>query len=177
MAILSCPVPSTISTLNPNGFQFSIQKYPEIDYFVQAADLPAITLGESVQVSSVHDLKIPGDTMVFSDITVNFLIDADMKNYIAIHDWITGIGFPTGNRAYTDFIKSSKNQNSYTELSKMVSDCTLIVMDANNKPLKRFRFVDAFPTSLSGITFSGTNTDVQYVVGTVTLAYNYYVIE
>ena len=177
MPILTCPVPATISTLNPNGFLFSIQKYPELTYFIQEAPLPAISLGTAMQSSSVHDIKTPGDTMDFADISLNFLVDEKMENYIAIHNWIIGLGFPYGHSSFTELMSNPRNVNSYSVASKSVSDCSLTILSSDNTPTRTFTFVDAFPTGLSAITFQSTNTDVNYVVATLDLAYSYYKIE
>lgn len=176
MPILTCPVPATISTLNPNGFLFSIQKYPELTYFIQESALPGISLGTALQSSSVHDIKLPGDTMEFDDITLSFLVDEKMENYIAIHNWIVGLGFPEGHASFTSFLADSKNENSYSVATKSVSDCSLTVLNSDNHPTRTFTLVDAFPTSLSALTFQSTNTDVNYVVASLTMSYSYYTI-
>lgn len=176
MPILSCPVPSNISTLNPNGFLFSIQKYPELNYFIQEAPLPSISLGEATMMSSVHDFKMPGEALEFEDITFSFLVDEKMENYLAIHDWMVGMGFPEDNKMYRDLMANSRNRQSYGDNSKAVSDCFLTILNSDNLPVKRFAFVDAFPKSLSGLTFQANNTDVQYLVAQVTMAYSFYTV-
>lgn len=177
MPILTAPVPSNISTLNPNGFLFSIQKYPELTYFIQEVSLPNISLGQALQATSVHDIKVPGDTMEFADLSLNFLVDEKMENYVAIYNWMVGLGTPTSHALYTAYLNNIKNENSYTDVSKTVSDCILTVLSSDNQPIKKFTFVDAFPTDLSTITFQSTNTDVNYVVATLNMAYSYYIIE
>jgi hypothetical protein len=154
---------------------FSIQKFPELTYFVQEAQLPMISLGQAMQASSVHDIKTPGDTMEFGDLQVNFMVDEKMDNYIAIYNWIIGLGFPIGHRLFTELM--ADNANSYSTASKSVSDCSLTVLNSDNNPTRTFTFVDAFPTNLSAISFQSTNNDVNYVVATLDLAYSYYKIE
>ena len=174
MPILSCPVPSTISTLNPNSFQFSIQKYPELNYFLQEVSLPTVTLGTAIQTSSVHDVKLPGETMEFGTLNIEFLIDEKLSNYLALFGWIQGLGYPEGHQQYTQYMNENRNSNGFSDNSKMVSDCFLMIMDSNNKPLQRFTFVDAFPTSLGALTFRSNNTDVQYLVASLTMEYSYF---
>jgi len=43
--ILSCPIPSNINPLSPNGFLFNILKLPNLSFFCQSVNLPGITLG------------------------------------------------------------------------------------------------------------------------------------
>lgn len=167
-------VPNTISTLHPNGFQFSIQKYPELTYFIQEITLPEISLGVSQQSSSSHDIKVPGDTMEFGDLSINFMIDENMANYKAVYDWIIGLGFPLGQYQYKDFLANVTNKQSYTSSSKATSDCTLTILNSNNLPVKTITFIDAFPTGLSALTFASTNTDVNYFIATLNMTYSYY---
>lgn len=177
MPILSCPVPDNINALTTNGFLFSIQKYPELTYFIQNASLPDISLGSSLQSSSVHDLKLPGETMEFGTLNIDFVVDSQMKNYMAIYEWMAGLGFPKGNDQYTKFINETRNNNSYSERSKQVSDAHLSILDANNKEVKRFMFYDVFPTSMSALSFQSVNTDVNYIVANLTLEYSFFVPE
>ena len=178
MATLNRTVPASTSTLNPSGFFFSIQKFPEISYFIQEAPLPGISLGQALQVSSVHDIKTPGETLEYQDITISFLVDEYMDNYKAIHDWMVGLGFPEQHKQFRDFMSDSRNAAAYkgSDASRSVSDCFLTIMNNDNVASHRFSFVDAFPTELSGLTFQSTASDVQYLVATVTLAYSYYTI-
>lgn len=178
MPLIARPVPQNISALNPNGFLFSIQKYPELTYFIQEAPLPGLSLGIAMHATSVHDIKTPGDTMEFDDIQLSFIVDENLDNYKSIYDWITGLGFPTGNKQFRDFVNSDRNNQGYpaSTAQKTVSDCSLTILNSDNIAMSRFDFVDAFPTSLSGLTFQSTNNDLQYIVATVTLAYSYYTI-
>ena len=155
---------------------FGIQKYPTLNYFMQEAQLPSIRLGEALQVSRIHDIKLPGDTLIFDDLNINFLVDEKMDNYLAIQHWMFGLGFPESNDEFTQYINSSVNNQSFSIASKSVSDCFLIILDSNNLPVRKFTFMDAFPTSLSAVTVQSTNNDVNYIVGNLTLAYTKYTV-
>jgi hypothetical protein len=136
--------------------------------------LPGITLGKAVMANSVHDFNMPGEALDFDDLTIQFLVDEKMANYLAIHDWMIGLGFPEGHKWYRELISAERNAQGYSENSKAVSDCSLTILDSDNKPLKRFTFTDAFPVSLTGLTFQANNSDVQYLVATLTISYSYY---
>jgi hypothetical protein len=174
--IANINVPDQISLLNPNAFLFGIQKYPELNYFMQQTELPGMNLGQAQFSNSIHDLKMPGETLEFQDLTIQFLVDSKIENYMAIHDWMTGLGYPEGNTTFGKYLASKKNTQSYTVASKTVSDCFLHILDSNNLPLMKFTLVDAFPTSLTGISMASNNSDVNYVLATLTLAYSYYTV-
>ena len=99
-----------------------------------------------------------------------------MENYMAIQKWIMGLGYPEGNHVYRDFMASERNAQGLYQSSKAVSDCSLTILNNNNQPVKRIEFADAWPSNLSAMTFQSTNTDVNYIVATVTMVYTHYVI-
>ena len=169
-------IPDNLAFLNPNGFYFQIQKFPELNYYLQNVELPALTLGQATQVSSVHDVKLPGETMEFGTLNITFLIDDKMANYLAIHDWIIGLGYPQGHYQFNKLLADQRNSKSYSVNSKTMSDCTLNILDGNNVALKSFTFIDAFPTSLSAINLSSKNTDMQYIEASLSLEYSYYTV-
>lgn len=115
---------------------------------------------------------IPGEMAVFDTLQVQFLIDNNMQNYKAIHNWLVALAFPESYSQYTNFIGSDDNR--YTELSKNYSDATLSILKGNNTIASTVQFIDVFPLSLEGLTFQSTNQDVQYLVGNATFRYTYY---
>lgn len=174
MTILTCPSPSNINPLNPNGFLFSVTKLPELTFFVQDVELPQLSIGVVTQASSVHDIKIPGETADYGSLSVSFLVDEQFANYKAIYAWMIGLTYPESHAIYTEFLASAKNSNLYSELSKGYSDATLSILDSSNNPVQRITFVDAFPTSLSSLPFTSQSNDVQYLRATATFEYTYY---
>lgn len=174
---MTTKTPPTISLLSPNGFLFGVQKYPELTYFLQEVQLPSIQMGESLQSTSLLDIKTPGDTLVFDDLQINFLVDERMDNYLAIQDWMFGLGFPIDHEQSIRYFASARNAQSRTPAAKMVSDCFLTILSSDNLPTRKFSFIDAFPTALSGISMQSTGNDVPYVVATLTMAYSYFTVD
>lgn len=156
--ILSCPFPSNLNPLSNSTFKFSIQKIPEINYFLQQVELPDIVLGETTQMSSFSDIPIPGDRVSFSPLNISFMIDSDMQNYRSIFNWIQGQGFPEGHQQF----KGS---------SESYSDGTLQILDGYSNQIAAIQFVDLVPTSLSGLQFESTVDDVVYLIGRATFRY------
>jgi hypothetical protein len=166
--------PENINPLNPNGFLFSVQKLPEVTFFVQEVELPTLSIGTVIQATQVHDIKIPGETAEFDNLQMSFLVDENFKNWKAIYAWLIGLTYPESHDIYTSFLNSERNANSRTELAKGYSDGTLTILDSSNNPVQSIQFVDMYPTSLSALPFSSQNTDVQYLRASVNFAYSYY---
>lgn len=176
MTISTCPYPGNINPLFLNSFQFSIAKIPELTYFVQETEIPPIELGVAIQSGSVHDVKIPGETMAYANLNIKFQVDEDLANWNAIYFWMVGLGYPQGNELYTSFLNAQINQSGLTELAKGYSDGTLTVLTNINTPKQIFTFVDMFPISLSGLQFDSQITDVKPATASATFAYTYYTI-
>jgi len=170
---LTCPLPENINPLSPNGYMFTLQRLPELTYFCQEVSLPAITLPEATQLNPFSKIPLSGDQIDFDTLRVQFLVDEKMSNYRSIHDWIVGLGFPENNSQYSQEIEGATILGS-SEVARSSSDATLVILGNNNKPIQVIQFSDCVPESLESITFTSTNQDVQYLIGSASFRYSYY---
>jgi hypothetical protein len=170
---ITCPIPSNINPLSPNGFLFTIQKLPELNFFAQSVNLPGITLGSPEYGNPFQVQPIPGESLTYDQLTVQFLIDETMTNYQAVYNWIVALGFPNDYEQYTTFV-SEDNRGITSELATNYSDATLQILSGNNQIVKTIQFIDLFPIAIDSLQFAGTNTDVQYLIGNATFRYGYY---
>lgn len=174
--VLSCPIPENLNPLSPNGFMLSIEKLPQLTYFSQEIAVPSVSLREEEILTPLSRISIPSDVLDFSSLDVTFLVDEKMENYKAIYDWMKGLGFPESYDEMRAFLASSNRQTSST-LSKYYSDGVVMVLGNSGKSIQNIRYIDMYPISLSALTFSSTNSDVQYLVGTASFSYTYYKFE
>jgi hypothetical protein len=173
MPNLTCPYPSNVNPLYSNGFMFSIQKLPELKYFCQTANIPSLSLGISTQSSPFSDSRIPGDKLEFESLNIEFIVDEGMDNYMGIHAWIKGLGFPKSYDQYIELLSTVQQQN-ISELEKNYSDATLTILNSNFNPVKSLSFINLFPISINTIPFTSTNTDAQPIIASATFIYTYY---
>lgn len=153
-------------------YQFSLAKFPEISFFCTDANVPGVSIGRTMVSTRIHDIPLPSETMEFEDLQVSFTIDEKLKNYLSIHDWIIGMGFPEDTQQYVDVLNRQNNVTSVSELFKGFTDGSLIILDNNNRPSISVEFKDCFPTNLSSIQFNSTNTDSQPMTAQATFAYS-----
>ena len=162
--------------MSPLGFKLILTKTPKVDFLCQSANIPSISMGTAIQPSYLKDIPVPGDKVLYDDLTVNFLVDEKMENYLAIHKWITGLGYPESIGQYNQ-LKKDDNRTSriigddgdprYFEFS----DATLQVLNSNYKPSILINFKDTFPISLSTLDFDVTTRDYAYFTAEVTFKY------
>ena len=184
--------PTNLDFASPSQFRFTLLKVPNVEYFVTGVNLPGVSFSGDATINtrftSVHFM---GDSMEFEDLEVTFLVNEALENYREIHDWMVGIGFPkdyaqtrdllgagadrfpttTGANLQTD---PGKVKYGPTAIGGIYSDATLLILSSKNRPVTEVRFSEVFPTALSGLQYSQTATDVEYLTATVTLQYRLY---
>ena len=101
--------------LAPVGFRFNLQRSPGVAYFCNQANIPDISLGVATQPNYLRDLPTPGDKMDFGDLSLRFLVDEDLKNYMEIQKWMRGLGFP---ESLQQFEKFEKGVNKFSHTQK-----------------------------------------------------------
>lgn len=172
------PVPcsneiSNRNYLSPVGFKFTISKNSKITFFCNSAKIPRITLGTEVQPNYLKDIDIPGDKIVYEDLTIKFLVDEDLQNYMAIHNWITGLGFPESAEQYKTLTTA---EDGLRDSKKAYSDGSLHVLDSNYNTNFIVKFKDLYPIDLSPLEFDATLKDIPYFTSEVTFKYTIYSI-
>lgn len=165
-------IPANLSPLSPNGFNFTINKAAGISFYCQQANLPGITLGEPTFSTPFATNPVPGDSLIYDSLQIQFLVDEQMLNYNVLYNWIVALGFPESYEQYITFLSGDTTQ--YDELAKNYSDATLEILDSNNNIVRTITFYDAFPTTLDSITFASTNEGVNYVVGAATFRFGHF---
>jgi hypothetical protein len=157
--------------LSPIGFRFTLAKEPKVAFFSNSVRIPEITLGTTLQPSYLKDVDIPGDKLTYGDFSLRFLVDENLVNYMAIHNWITGLGYPES----TDQFKSlTTNSEEEFDLLQQFSDGSLHILNSNYKTVATVKFKDLFPVYLSSLEFDATQTDIEYFTAEVTFKYTIY---
>ena len=165
--------------MSPLGFKLIITKTPKVDFLCQSANIPSISMGTAVQPTYLKDIPVPGDKVLYDDLNVRFLVDEKMENYLAIHKWITGLGYPESLGQYDQLKKEDNRTDAIVEDQGdpryfNYSDATLQVLNSNYKPSVLINFKDAFPVSLSTLDFDVTTRDYNYFTAEVTFKYTIY---
>ena len=165
--------------LAPTGFRFILDRTPGVTYFCNSANIPALDLAIAIQPTYLKDIDVPGDKLAFGDLSVRFLVDEDLTNYMEIQNWMRGLGYPQDLKQLHDLQQVPSNR-AYEERSRMgeniFSDATLAVMTSNNITNFFVKFRECFPYSLTSLNFDTTDSDVQYFTAEVAFKYTYYEI-
>ena len=183
--------PTKLDYTSPTQFRFVINQLPKVEYFTVAANVPGITLGSATYATPLKDIPYPGEKLTYEDLTLTFIVDENLENYIEMHTWLTAIGFPKDRSQFREFRSETSNVKTSTfgeskdigdvgastPERAMYSDAIMTILTNKNNPVVECRFADVFPISLSGLAYNQNITDVDYLTAEVTFKYQLYEIK
>ena len=183
--------PSKLDYTSPTQFRFLINQLPKVEYFTVAANIPGITLGDIELATPLKNIPLMGDKLTYEDLTITFIVDENLENYIEMHTWLTAIGFPKDRKQFAEFRSATSNVSTNTRGESkdigdvkastperaMYSDAIMTILTNKNNPVVECRFADVFPTSLSGLSYNQNITDVDYLTAEVSFKYQIYEIK
>ena len=156
------------------GFKFVLNRCPKVDFYCNTANIPDVSLGVAEQRSYLKDIPVPGDKLTYGDLSLNFIVDEDMENYLQIYQWMTSLGYP---ESLDQFQELRDIDNMLPEppvpgdFFNERSDATLLILNSDYNVSVRVKFKDVFPVSLSGIPFNATNEEQQYYTANAIFRY------
>ena len=144
--------PKNMNPLADVQFKFDIAALPETSFFVQTAALPGISLTPmEIGLPQREGFARSGGTISYEELSIAFLVDEYLKNWMEIYNWI--IGYPS----YTSGV--------------------LTILSRSMNPTMEAHFKQLFPTSLSELAFDSTTADPTYHQATVAFKYTEYTIK
>jgi hypothetical protein len=158
--------------LSPVGFKFTLARFPKISFFSNTAKIPEIILGTATQPSYLKDLDVPGEKLTYGDLIISFLVDENLENYMAVHNWLTGLGFPETTQQF----KNLTSNDNIRDLKNQYSDGSLSILNSNFRTTANVKFKDLFPISLTSLDFDNNVQDIQYFTAEATFKYTVYSI-
>ena len=181
--------PDQLDYASPTQFRFGIHQLPKVEFFTVSANLPGISAGTATHATPFKDIPIMGEKLEYENLSISFIVDEYLENYISLHNWMIGYGFPKSREQFRTFRDVTSNTpadggtpsvdliGSATPDKAMYSDAFLQILSNKNNPILEVSFENAFPISLSALDFTQTATDVEYLVATAEFAYQIYEIK
>jgi hypothetical protein len=151
--------------LQRNGYQLIIPKFPYTEFHATNFNFPAVMLPTVPIENPLLRLPMAGEKMVYEPMTINFIVDEQMKNYKEIHKWMSSISFDTSNSKYTNY----EGRTEFQILGEQ--DIKVAILSAKGNPLEYITFFDAVPTMLSGFEMTQQDTTTEYVMASVSFEF------
>ena len=181
--------PDQLDYASPTQFRFGVHQLPKVEFFTVSANLPGIAGGVVTQATPFKDIPTMGDKLTYENLSISFIVDEYLENYISLHNWMIGIGFPQKRdqfRTYRDVTSNTPAGGGTPKVDRigkatadraMYSDAFLQILSNKNNPIVEVNFENVFPISLGALDFSQNATDVEYMVATAEFAYQIYEIK
>ena len=161
--------------LSPVGFKFSLKRAPVVAFFCNQANIPSLDLGIAEQPTWLKNIDVPGDKIQFGDLTLRFLVDEDLVNYMELQKWIRGLGYPEDMDEFRKIEGEAVMPGNFGNSGDQIySDGTLQILSSNLVPAFQVVFTDLFPYTLSTVMFDATDTDIEYFTADVSFKYTIY---
>ena len=154
--------PKNDNTLMNNYFRFSLERVPFVSYFCQRATIPTLSFN-FIEVPTRYGAKlnISGTSFDFDDLTISFLVDEKMQNWLEIYNWMKQLS-------------NLEGDTNVVEYNERTSDAEIITLSSASKPQLAFKFKNIFPVSLGAVNFDSTLTDTEPIIVDATFKYTTY---
>jgi len=183
--------PDKLDYASPTQFKFGIHQLPKVEFFSTAATIPAIALSDVIVPTPFKSIPMMGDQLTYDNLSVSFIVDEYLENYLSIHEWMTAIGFPKNRTQFSEFKSNTSNTPSAnavksndigdvqkpTSTNALFSDATLTILSNKNNPIVNVFFRDIYPIAMTGLSYNQAATDVEYLTAEITFAYQLFEIE
>ena len=179
--------PTKLDYASPTQFRFGIHQLPKVEFFITAVTLPGLNLPINTLPTPLKDIPIAGSKLEYGNLSITFIVDEYLENYITLHNWMAGLGFPKDREQFTTFRDVTSDTpetpkgpykvdkvTTATPDSSMYSDANLVLLSNKNNPIVEVDFHDVFPTTLGDLTYDQGATDVEYLTTTVEFVYQIY---
>jgi hypothetical protein len=116
--------------------------------------IPSISLEATPQITRFADVKHPGDKLVFTPLSLTFLVDEDLLNYTEISDWLISI-----------------RDTEYEKIDETISDSKILIHNSSHALVGTYTFKDSFPINLSSLELTTTDAGIVFPTATVDFEY------
>lgn len=125
-------------------------RFKDFEYYLTQVEIPGISASAAAVGIPQLQLKKMPDTIEYDDLSFTFLVEKNMRNWLALWEWM--------------------RETIYSDNPKRF-DARLIVRTNHNNANIEFTFIDVHPTNLGGITLQTTGSDEA--TANATLVFDY----
>ena len=166
--------PTNQNYLSVIGYNLILHRAPHIEFFVQEASIPAVSLPTVDSPNPFVKLPLSGDHIDYGQLDVQIRVDENMEGYFEVYTWLAGLGFP---KDFSQYKALDDADREALRSDGKYSDVSLTMLTSLKNPNVQFIFRDAWPTNISGWEMSNVIEDVMYADCTITFAYSYFDVE
>lgn len=149
--------------LSPTGFRLTIKRLPHVQFFVQSAQVPGVSIGSTDSPTPFKSIHFAGDKVNYGDFNLTIRVDEYMESYNEIYEWMAGLAKPVSFDQYKDLKDSDYG---------LYSDASLVILDSKQNPALEVTMYNIFPIELGPVTLDTTQTGGVYATCDITFKTN-----
>jgi len=136
---------SNTNFLQPTGFRIVIEraKYGNLEFFAQGVTHPgSSTTAVDMVVPRIQKFPIAGDSIEYSELSIQLILDEDMVAYKEMQDWM------------------ERCAESYEDLSQ---DIKVMILTSHNNSNVTITYENCIPVTIGSVELNATGGDVTYI--------------
>ena len=163
------------NTLYGNHYRFSIERLPDLTFFVQSVSSPSVSGSAVTQENPFTFARHPASRLTYGEFSVTYLVDASFKTYFSLYYWMKGYGFPHDFDEVKRFRAKQLTNRQVSplaqpiELEKTTASISILTPDTASIVAK-IDIEEVFPLSLSSLDFTSTDSDSPILSTTATFS-------
>jgi len=165
--------PENTNFLQPTKYLLTFDRLGAAQYFCQEVNLPGISMPQAPVTSPLHNWSVAGLNIQYDELKISFIIDEEALSWRTLYEWFLAISSPES-ISQRDYYQTIQNKNNPENPLKSYSDATLTILSNLNNPVLRIQFINAFPTSLSGINFDTKLSADTILTADASFTYEYF---
>lgn len=164
--------PANPNHLRQRNFEGVFTRIPNTQFAIQQCNIPGISVPIIRNANPNAPVAVHGDTMVQDELSLEFLVDEEMKNWQELKDWLTELSNPITSDSYKTMMERPVHHPKYGPESQF----SVLVKTNALKAQYEFRYSGVIITGLGGLQFSITDTENTRMTAMATFAYSYFTI-
>ena len=129
-------IPDNLNYLSNISFRLTMEDAPSLTWFCQGASIPGVSV-DAIEIFNPHaTVPVSGSKVSFEELSIRFIVDEHLKNWIEIYDRIIALGLAEGHEKY----KKLKNSNTIHPRGGIVSTIVLTILTSAMNPQMEFHF-------------------------------------
>lgn len=141
--------------LTPTRGTLQIKGLEDAEFSVTKFNLPSLNLNFTEVPTPFWAGREANTSPVFGPLEIEFIVDEDMKNWLAVFNWMMDLSF---------------RRKSPTRSS----DGSIIIYSSNNNPIAKFHLSELIPIFLSKIPFDESVSETTPVIASAQFAMTYF---
>ena len=151
-----------------SNFNCVIPRLPLLSEYITSINIPTTSLSAAEMPTPFHSLPIPGDTIQYGNLNINFLLSEGASNWYDLYTWMSTVSNAFKLGGYKAWVKDHDD---------LVSNCLLTINNSNNIPVMKIVYNKIWPTSITEFSFETGNAGSEPITMTAVFNYNNYDIE